>query len=347
MLNLKSQTNIIKITDAADSMAAWQRDLANSVQDLQTLYRLVGLPECENSYRPKSFGLRVPKAFVDKIEKANPKDPLLLQILPQAQELNAAAGYTHDPLAENGQSPIKGLLHKYKSRALVTVTGACAVHCRYCFRQHFDYQANTPNHDDMAQILSYIRHDKSIDEVLLSGGDPLSLSHRRLTAWLTALDALPNIHTIRIHTRTPVVLPSRIDEPLIELIAGLSKHIVMVLHINHANEIDETLKVQLAQLKRVGVTLLSQTVLLKDINDDADVLAKLSHTAFDAGVLPYYLHILDKVVGAAHFDVPIERAVELYWQLLERLPGYLVPKLVQELPNKPHKMPVDVYQFNR
>ncbi|WFF38166.1 EF-P beta-lysylation protein EpmB [Moraxella nasibovis] len=327
----------------AGQRSSWQAELADGVSDVGELCRMLALDLPDGQYAPKQFGLRVPKSFVAKMKKGDINDPLLRQILPDVKETVAAAGYTHDPLAENTQNPIKGLLHKYKNRVLITTTGACAVHCRYCFRQHFDYQANMPNTQQIAQIANYVANKPEVNEVIFSGGDPLNLSHRRLNDWFDAINALPNIKTMRIHTRMPVVLPSRVDGDLLDLLKNSPKNIVMVLHINHANEIDETLQQKCQLLKQAGVTLLNQTVLLKGVNDDATTLCQLSHALFGAGILPYYLHILDKVQGAAHFDVPLTRAVEIYWQMLENLSGYLVPKLVQELPNKPYKTPVNLY----
>lgn len=324
---------------------SWQKQLANAVNDIAELYALLELPLPKNCHQPKKFPLKVPHAFIKKMQKGNPKDPLLLQVLPDVAELMMVAGYSSDPLAENNHNPTKGLLHKYKNRVLITTTGACAVHCRYCFRQHFDYGANLPSQQEMLEIANYIQADSQINEVLLSGGDPLNLNNRRLSAWIETLSGLSNINTIRIHTRLPVVVPDRVDDELLQLFESCHKKIVMVLHINHPNEIDQALADKCTALKQAGITLLNQTVLLKNINDDIATLCHLSWRLFDVGVLPYYLHVLDKVAGASHFDLPIERAVELYWGMLENLSGYLVPKLVQELPNKPYKTPVDIYQY--
>lgn len=340
----KISTVLVKSTEDEPN---WQMELATGLSDVQALYELLALPMPDAWHAPKTFGLRVPRAFVAKMKKGDPNDPLLLQVLPDIQETLAVAGYTNDPLLENQQNPTKGLLHKYKNRVLLTTTGACAVHCRYCFRQHFDYQANMPSIEELAKIGEYIAGCDEVDEVIFSGGDPLNLNHRRLNAWFEMVNRLPNIKTIRIHTRLPVVLPNRIDEEFLALVRQSPKNIVMVLHINHANEIDEVLQDKCQQLRRAGVTLLNQTVLLKGVNDDVQTLCQLSHALFSVGILPYYLHILDKVAGASHFDVPIERAVEIYWQLLERLSGYLVPKLVQEIAGEPYKTPIDVYQFQR
>ena len=323
----------------------WQHELANAITDPKALYHLLELDAPTDIHAPRHFGLKVPHAYLKKIKKGDPYDPLLLQILPNIAETLVVPGYGDDPLDEHKHNPTKGLLHKYQSRVLITVTGACAVHCRYCFRQHFDYNANLPKQSDLTAICDYVAADPAIEEVILSGGDPLSITNRKLALWLQALAPLKNIRTLRLHTRLPVVLPSRIDEELLGTLGDITAHknVVMVLHINHANEIDDTLIQCCQALKAAGVTLLNQTVLLRGVNDNATVLAQLSHALFGAGILPYYLHVLDKVAGAAHFDVALERAVAIYWQLLAQVSGYLVPKLVQELPNQPYKVPIDIY----
>lgn len=336
----------ISTIDVHPTESRWQDELADGISNVTKLYELLNIQCPFDVYEPKNFSLRVPKAFVNKMTKGDPKDPLLLQVLPDIKEMSATAGYTTDPLAENQHNPIKGLLHKYKNRVLITTTGACAVHCRYCFRQHFDYRANMPNTQEISQIANYIANCPEVDEVIFSGGDPLNMSHRRLTAWFDVINAVPNVKTIRIHTRLPVVLPNRVDDELLKLLNQSVKQVVMVLHINHANEIDGVLKQKCQALRKAGVILLNQTVLLKGVNDEVKSLIELSYALFDAGILPYYLHILDKVQGAAHFDLPVRRAVEIYWQLLENLSGYLVPKLVQELPNKPYKTPINIYDFD-
>lgn len=323
----------------------WQSELAAAVSDVDELYRLLELPAPRDVYTPKQFALRVPHAFIAKMKKGDANDPLLLQVLPSHAERLATDGYSTDPLAENHHNPIKGLLHKYRSRVLLTITGACAVHCRYCFRQHFDYAANQPSSREIDAVIDYINACDDVDEVLLSGGDPLNVNNKRLALWLEKLATIPHVRTVRLHTRLPVVLPNRIDDELLGLFASFPKKLVMVLHINHTNEIDDNLIAKCQALRASGLTLLNQTVLLKGINDDAKTLCALSHALFDAGILPYYLHILDKVAGAAHFDLPIEQAVAIYWQLLENLSGYLVPKLVQELPNQPYKTPVDIHAY--
>lgn len=331
------------ITSSKPQISNWQNELQNAICDIHQLCQLLDI-ETPTNYQP-NFPLKAPLAFVQKMQKGNPNDPLLLQVLPSMQETLPTIGYTNDPLHEHSHNPIKGLLHKYQSRVLITLTGVCAINCRYCFRQHFDYGANLPTNTEIEEIYQYIQHDNKIKEVIFSGGDPLNLSNRRLKIWFEMLSRLPQIQTIRLHTRLPVVLASRIDDELLDLFKSYQKNIVMVLHINHPQEIDKNLKKQCQLLKDAGVTLLNQSVLLKNINDDVQTLIQLSYDLFNNGIIPYYLHILDKVNGAAHFDIPIKKAINIYWELLENLSGYLVPKLVQELPDKPYKTPINIYQF--
>ncbi len=322
----------------------WQTQLSEAISSIDELLEILNLESLKAQiYLPAHFELRVPRAFVAKMTVGDSNDPLLKQVLPDKQEQMVVTGYVADPLAENDQNPIKGLLHKYQSRVLLTITGACAIHCRYCFRQHFDYSANMPTSSAEADIIAYITAHSEINEVILSGGDPLSVSNRRLFAWLDILEGMPQLTTIRLHTRLPVVIPARLDDALLDRLAQSRCRIVMVIHCNHANEID-TLTAEYLQRARVaGIVLLNQAVLLKGINDSVTSQAALSQRLFAAGVLPYYLHVLDKVAGAAHFDSDERLAIKLYWRLLSELPGYLVPKLVRELPNKPFKVPIDIY----
>ncbi|TXD98499.1 EF-P beta-lysylation protein EpmB [Psychrobacter frigidicola] len=323
----------------------WQTQLSEAITSIDELLEILNLQSLKAQiYLPTHFELRVPRAFVAKMGVGDANDPLLQQVLPNQMEQVSVSGYITDPLAENTQNPIKGLLHKYESRVLLTLTGACAIHCRYCFRQHFDYSANMPTSSTEADIINYISAHPEINEVILSGGDPLSVTNRRLFAWLDILEALPQLTTIRLHTRLPIVIPARLDNELLERLAQSRCQIVMVVHCNHANEIDELTAIALQRARAAGLTLLNQTVLLAGVNDSASVQVALSQRLFSAGVLPYYLHVLDKVAGAAHFDCDERSACDLYWLLLAALPGYLVPRLVRELPNRPFKVPVDIYK---
>jgi EF-P beta-lysylation protein EpmB len=282
-----------------------------------------------------AFRLRVPRSYVSRIRRGDPNDPLLRQILPIGTELADTADYTADPLGERAAFRAPGLLQKYRGRALLITTSACAVHCRYCFRREFPYTASR-----LTEALEEIAADASIEEVILSGGDPLSLSDSRLTSLTDALQRIPHVRRLRVHTRQPVVLPSRVDEGLTQWLTRLRLPVVFVLHVNHANEIDGDVRAACALLCDSGVTLLNQTVLLQGVNDDAGVLADLSRALFEAGVLPYYLHVLDHVRGAAHFDVPEERARLIAGQLASQLSGYLVPRLAREIYGAPAKVTI-------
>ncbi|WP_199508413.1 MULTISPECIES: EF-P beta-lysylation protein EpmB [unclassified Psychrobacter] len=322
----------------------WQTQLSEAITSVDELLAHLDLSAHRaDVYVPQHFKLRVPHGFVAKMRVGDINDPLLKQVLPDTQEQIAVTGYVSDPLSENTQNPIKGLLHKYQSRVLMPITGACAIHCRYCFRQHFDYNANMPTVQVGDEIVDYIRAHADVNEVILSGGDPLSISNRRLFAWLDVLEGLPQIDTIRLHTRLPVVIPERLDEALLARLQASRCQIVMVIHCNHANELDAHTASYLQRAHAAGITLLNQAVLLAGINDSLEAQVNLSKKLFSKNVLPYYLHILDKVAGAAHFDIEESAAIKLYWEVLAALPGYLVPKLVKELPNKPFKVPVDIY----
>jgi EF-P beta-lysylation protein EpmB len=286
------------------------------------------------------FPLRVPEEFLKRMEVGNPRDPLLLQVLPQLAELDVVAGYTPQPLAEESFAPLPGLIHKYRGRVLILVSGACAVHCRYCFRRNFPYAEQQPWSDGGRAVVDYIAADASIREVILSGGDPLAVSDERLASLVGRLAGVEHVERLRIHTRLPVVIPSRVDDPLLGWLEATSLRKVVVLHVNHAHEIDSAVAAAVGRLRRVGVTVLNQAVLLGGVNDSVEQQADLSEALFRIGVLPYYLHLLDRVQGAAHFEVSEERAQEIVGELRERLPGYLVPKLVREVPGAPSKVPV-------
>ncbi|WP_394651815.1 EF-P beta-lysylation protein EpmB [uncultured Acinetobacter sp.] len=288
----------------------------------------------------KSFKLRVPRAFVGKMRKGDPLDPLLLQVLPHHLELEEHPEFVTDPLGEEAANQLPGVLHKYQSRFLLTLTGACAVHCRYCFRRHFPYQENLPKQDDWPQIKAYIEQNPHINEVILSGGDPLTLSNRKLKLWIERLESLQQVKILRIHSRVPVVIPQRLDTELLEILKSTRLRIIMVIHANHAAELDDQTCAYLEKLSQHGITALNQAVLLKGVNDDAQTLIELSQRLFDARVMPYYLHVLDKVKGAQHFDLSGSKIDEIYHDILAGLPGYLVPKLVREIAGEKNKTPL-------
>jgi len=321
----------------------WQGELAAAIRDPRELAELLELPVSAlvgSDAAECGFPLRVPRPYVARMGRGDPRDPLLLQVLPTRAELIATPGYAEDPLDEHTANPVPGLIHKYFGRVLLILSPACAIHCRYCFRRHFDYAGNTPGRAGWQAALDYIRRDDSISEVIYSGGDPLAAGDA-LLAWLTEqLAAIPHLKRLRVHTRLPVVIPARINATCLAWIAGTRLQTSVVLHVNHANELDADVAAAVRSLRAAGVTVLNQSVLLAGVNDCAQRLATLSETLFSIGVLPYYLHLLDRVQGAAHFAVDRQRALELQNGLLARLPGYLVPRLVEEVPALPHKKPV-------
>ncbi len=317
----------------------WLEILANSVSDPQVLLQKLGLPiekfEKDIAAR-RLFPLRVPQPFIDKMERGNPHDPLFLQVMSAAREFLTVEGFSKDPLEEQ-QTAAPNLLHKYHNRVLLMVKSGCAVNCRYCFRRHFPYDQNKGNKVNWQKALDYIALHQEVEEVIFSGGDPLMAKDDELDWLIKRLENIPHLQRLRIHTRLPVVIPQRITDELCELLSGSRLPTVLVTHINHGNEIDEILARAMAKLKNGGVTLLNQSVLLKGINDNAQVLKTLSDKLFQAGILPYYLHLLDKVEGAAHFHLEDQRALEIYRELQRITSGYLVPKLAREIANQPNK----------
>lgn len=334
---------MIPVSDAAWQTPRWQSELADAITDPAELLALLDLdtallPAAKRA--AVAFPLRVPRGFVARMRVGDPHDPLLRQVLPIADELAAVPGYVEDPLGETAELPDDGVLRKYAGRALVVTTGACGIHCRYCFRRHFPYADTRAAADSWQSVLARFAADPSLAEAILSGGDPLTLSDRRLALLVEGLGAVPHLRRLRIHTRQPVVLPTRIDGQLLRWLRATRLETVVVIHANHPAEIDQVVRDALAALRDTGATLLNQSVLLRGVNDSVPVLAELSETLFGAGVLPYYLHLLDPVAGAAHFDLPLATAQTLHRELQRRLPGYLVPRLVREVAGEPMKMPV-------
>lgn len=326
---------------SSPSQLSWQKALKNAVRDPVRLLEALELTPSEYPWiTSKPFGLLVPWGFIHRMEKGNPSDPLLQQVLPVEQENQIHPSFPPHPLQEHRFMPLAGLIHKFKSRVLWVVSGGCAVHCRYCFRRHFPYHAQSLTRANWPMALEYIAQDPHIFEVILSGGDPLSLSDPMLQALCQQIAQLKQVQTLRIHSRFLVMLPERLTSDLKRLFAALPLNIVMVIHCNHAHEIDASVKASIQTLKACGVTVLNQAVLLKGINDSLLAQKNLSLALFDAGVLPYYLNFLDPVQGAHHFHVSKQQAQLLLEQLMHELPGYLVPKLVQEIPGHPYKMPM-------
>lgn len=319
-------------------MSNWQEELANGFQTAAELLQYLELPQALGSSEAEMiFKTRVPKAFVDRMKKKDRDDPLLKQVLASNEELYSAVSYLKDPLEEHRFNPVPGLIHKYQSRVLLILSGACAINCRYCFRRHFPYQENRPGKEGLAKIKDYIMARPEIEEVILSGGDPLILNNHYFKQVLDALHPIPQLKTLRIHSRIPIVLPRRIEDSWLKLLNEYKWQKVMVTHCNHPQEIDNEVKLSIAKLKLNDWTVLNQAVLLKGINDNLAVQVHLAKTLFAAGVLPYYLHLLDLVEGAMHFDTSVSDAIALYESMQKHLPGYLLPRLVRELPGKLHK----------
>ena len=321
----------------------WQQLWREAVRDPRELLAMLGLNPIATGMSDEAcaqFALRVPRGFVARMRAGDPHDPLLRQVLPLDAELRAAPGFALDAVGDSLAKAGQGVIRKYRGRALLVATGSCAVNCRYCFRRHFPYGEETAAASNWRGAIDLIAADASIDEVILSGGDPLSLSTAKLAELTGALAAIPHLRRLRVHTRLPVVLPERVDEALVGWLRALPWPVTVVLHANHANEFDASVDDALARLRAAGATLLNQAVLLRGVNDSVDALAALSERGFQAGALPYYLHQLDRVQGAAHFEVADEQARALHRMLAARLSGYLVPKLVREVAGDPGKRPL-------
>lgn len=320
----------------------WREELAKAVTDPAELLEMLALdPALLPAARRAAalFGLRVPRGFVARMRRGDVADPLLRQVLPLGAETEPAAGFGPDPVGDLAALQAPGVLAKYRGRALLMTTGACAVNCRYCFRREFPYEAGALTPARLAAAVDALAQLSGLEEVILSGGDPLVLPTARLARISAALETLPTLRRLRIHTRTPVVLPERVDQALLDWLRALPWRTVVVLHVNHPRELSDALRAALAALAAHGATLLNQSVLLRGVNDDEDTLAALSAGLFEAGVLPYYLHLLDRAAGTAHFDVPQDEAARLHAGLVTRLPGYLVPRLVREVAGAEAKTP--------
>lgn len=312
----------------------WQQLWRDAVSDPRELLSLLGLEALAmplSDAAASQFPLRVPRGFVARMRHGDRQDPLLRQVLPVEDETRPAPGFVLDAVGDAAARTRPGMIQKYRGRALLIATGSCAVHCRYCFRRHFPYADETAARDSWQAAIEAIRADSSIDEVILSGGDPWSLATSKLTELTRALATIPHLRRLRIHTRLPVVLPERVDDALIDWLRALPWPSAVVIHANHANEFDGSVDAALDRIRRTGAVLLNQAVLLRGVNDSVEALSGLSERAYAAGVLPYYLHQLDRVVGAAHFEVPDTEARRLHAALVATLPGYLVPKLVREV----------------
>jgi EF-P beta-lysylation protein EpmB len=320
--------------ETAEFTKNWQQQLADAFSTLEDLCHYLNLNPNDlpvSTTAAQNFPLRVPLSFAASMEKGNPFDPLLRQVLPIEDELLVYSGYSNDPVGDLAAATQTGILHKYQGRVLLINTGSCAINCRYCFRRNFPYADLQLGKQQEHLVMQSIQNDTSIKEVILSGGDPLLLNDARLLRLIEQINTIDHVKRIRIHSRLPIVLPARITDTFIQTLSQSRKQIVMVLHCNHANELNERVITACQQLKKHGITLLNQSVLLKGINDDATVLCELSERLFQHGVIPYYLHLLDKATGTGHFAVSETEALLLMERVQACLSGYLVPKLVKEV----------------
>ena len=324
--------------------ALWKRELAAAITRPEELLHELGLdPELLPAAYAASrqFRLLVPRGYAALMEHGNPNDPLLKQVLPLADELRDPPGYCTDPVGDRAARQTPGLLQKYPGRALLLVTGACAIHCRYCFRRHYPYVSDSAVPDRASDAIAHLAADPSISEVILSGGDPLMLDDSALRLLISKLEAIPHLKRLRLHTRLPLVLPSRVTEEFCRTLATSRLKPIVVIHANHARELGADSRQAMEPLRHAGILLLNQSVLLRGVNDCPDRLCELSEALFECGILPYYLHLLDKVSGAAHFDLDAASAVRLLDRVRARLSGYLVPRLVREITGRPCKDPVE------
>ena len=333
------------ITQISDKLhTSWQKELANVITDPKTLLDLLNISAEKHQQHfaaRKLFPVRVPRPLLSRIKKGDINDPILKQVMPLDLEFSVTDGYSQDPLEEH-DTVAPGLLHKYKHRVLMMVKTGCAVNCRYCFRRHFPYADNSPNKVRWQQALSYIENHAEINEVIFSGGDPLMASDEHLHWLISEIEKISHVKRLRIHTRLPIVIPQRITPALVKALSTTRLKPTIVFHVNHANEIDDSVIQAIEPLIAARIPLFNQSVLLKDINDDAEILAQLSERLFDVGIQPYYLHLFDKVQGVAHFDISETEAKKIALALMAILPGFLMPKLVREIAGEANKTPISL-----
>ena len=325
---------------AGSPTPSWRSELRDAVRDPHELCRRLDLPATLADAAASGAGqfpVFVPPHYLSLIRRSDPQDPLLRQVLPVDSEKTPVEGFTYNPVDEEAAMLQGGVLRKYAGRVLLVTTGACAVHCRYCFRRHFPYEEIT--HSDAAwdQVLDAIAADDSLGEVILSGGDPLTMTDERLARLVGKIAIVPHVTRLRVHTRLPVMVPSRITDELIHWLTDTRLTPIVVIHANHAEELDDRVADGLSRLAEMRVMLLNQAVLLRGVNDSVDALTNLSQRLVEVGVVPYYLHQLDRVAGAAHFEVPVDEGQQLLQKLRAKLPGYMIPKYVQEIPGEPSK----------
>jgi EF-P beta-lysylation protein EpmB len=323
---------------------SWHDSLTEAIRDPEELLTRLEMPDSLREPARRAamqFPVMVPVSYLNRMRRGDPHDPLLQQVLPLDDELLDVPGFVDDAVDERSARSVPGLLQKYAGRVLLIVTGSCAVHCRYCFRRHYPYGDEPRRLDEWEPALQAIAADDSVHEVLLSGGDPLMVPDRRLAELISRLEAIPHLRRLRIHSRLPIVLPNRVTDELLDLLLRSRLTPIMVVHANHPHEIADDCADSLRRLVRSGITTLNQAVLLRGINDRAEILRELSERLIDFGVMPYYLHQLDRVRGTAHFEVDESRGRELIEELRAQLPGYAVPRYVREEAGESHKRPLD------
>ena len=333
-------TKLESVRAGSGDQVDWQQALKLAVRDPLQLCELLRLPmELGESARSatKSFPLFAPREYIRRMRLGDPTDPLLRQVMPVVEETAVIEGYSYDPVGDGAAAITPSLLKKYHGRALLVTTGACAVHCRYCFRRHYPYAESPPSVQQWERALERVGEDESISEVLLSGGDPLTLVDEHIVWLFQRLAKIPHVQRVRIHTRLPIVIPQRVTDGFLDAVTGTRLQTMVVIHANHAAEIDGYVSAALELLVQANVMLLNQSVLLKGVNDDARALVELSNRLIDHRVYPYYLHELDPVHGGAHFAVKRERALELMEAIRGQLPGYAVPRYVREVAGEPSK----------
>ncbi len=333
---------IIPCSTPACHSSSWKKQLAEAVTEPAELLRRLNLSEaeCGQGSATRLFKLRVPEPYIRRMQPGNPTDPLFLQVWPHDAEFNLKPGFVQDPLEESQSNPVPGLLHKYGKRVLTINAASCAINCRYCFRRHFDYQEQSAGEANWTRWLDYIQQNPEIDEVILSGGEPLLMSDEKLKRLHDLLAQLPQLKRLRIHSRLPLVIPDRITDDLLNLAENSPLHWVLVWHINHPAEIDDAVIQAAHRCCHAGIHQLNQSVLLKNVNDDVSALTELSERLHACRIQPYYLHLLDRVTGTHHFEVAESRALTLYRQLEASVSGYLLPRLVREIPGQHSKTPV-------
>jgi EF-P beta-lysylation protein EpmB len=338
---------VIPQTEISDQASHWQTQLREVITTIDALCATLGLRADDLGFSAaasRDFALKVPLAFAQRMRPADPRDPLLLQVLASQQEMISTPGFGKDPVGETGAAnPQPGIIHKYQGRVLLVTASGCAINCRYCFRRHFPYGENRNSREQWGEAIDYIAARSDITEVILSGGDPLIAGDRQLQELIEQLGAIDHVVRLRIHSRLPVVIPARVTQGLLDAITQPGLQTVLVIHSNHANEIDDSVATAMAALRQRGISVLNQAVLLAGVNDSTEALTALSESLFAAGVLPYYLHLLDPVAGAAHFDVDESRAKQLMREVTARLPGYLVPKLVREIAGADAKVGIPIH----